>query len=136
MNPQQKLIHKNNLLRIGAAAIQHAMKSVAIGEKSEQLISQRIQSVLDGHPDIAEVKREQAEFRRMTMTHTPAIVASEKLILLADYGGYLSGEDIRNVFRLCQEFANEKTWQRKNLEPLIEKCFRNPGIPLEEIKIN
>ncbi len=145
MNPQQKQIHKNNLLRLGAAAIQHAMKSVALDAKAEQLISRRIQSVLDGHPDVAEVKREQAAFRRMNMTYTPAnqlIVASDKLILLADFGGYLSGEEIRNVFRLCRgawdqsKQRGEESWQRKNLEPLLERSFHNPGLSLEDIKIN
>jgi len=142
MNSEQKQIHKNNMLRIGAAGIEHALKAVQVDDGTKRLIERRIKSVLDHRYDVNQIRRERQNRREHgNWTYTPGnrlLEASEELVLLADFGGHISGSRLQGVLVPCwdaigivdsRKEIEERNWQYKNLEPLVEKCFRNQGYP-------
>ncbi len=141
-----KTIHKNNLLRIAAAAIEHASKSVEIDPGAKQLIDQRIASVLAGKFDAGAIKTERNKRKGRGgwgyNSTNRMLEASEELVLLADHGGHPSGSKVQVVlvaaWDACgiddyQKQSAEQNWQNSNLEPLIEKAFEQYGTKLEQI---
>jgi hypothetical protein len=140
---EQQRIHKTNLLRIVAKALEHAANEfLKDGDPVKQLARTRIDQVLKGTFDADQVKKEQRRRRAQPLEYNAAnciTTGSEELILLAGYGGHLSGGRLRSVLVPCWNAACgdlvrqnvEEAWQSKNIHPLIEQAFDQYGVPLE-----
>jgi hypothetical protein len=140
--PEQQRIHKTNLLRIVAKALEHAANEfLTNGDPAKQIVRTRIDQVLKGTFDADQVKKEQKRRRRDEPSWTASnclLQASEEFVLLAGYGGHLSGAKLQNALVPMWNAAlgdvdratAESSWQSKNIHPLVEQAFENYGVPI------
>lgn len=140
--PEQQRIHKSNLMRICAKALEHAANVfLKPDDPVRQLVRSRIDQVLSGRFDANQVRQEQKRRRSKPLAYTAGnciMTASEELVLLAGYGGHLSGSKLQNVLVECWNAAlgdlgpqnAEMRWQDENIHPLIEEAFENYGQPI------
>ena len=143
VKPEQKIIHRKNLILLGAKAIEHAIQFLPADDNSRQTIEKRITAVLKDQYDANEIRRYRKQRVGRPWTYCPEnrlLEASEELILLADFGGHISGSRLHAVLVPCWDAlgiidsakqAAEMSWQNKMIEPLIEQAFEHHGELLE-----
>jgi hypothetical protein len=141
--PEQQRIHKTNLLRIVAKALEHAANQfLTDSDPVKKITRDRIDQVLNGTFDANQVKKERKQRHQegssLWTTSNCLLRASEEFVLLADYGGHLSGSKLQKVFVPCWDAAlddvdrahTESNWQHQNIHPLVEQAFENYGVPI------
>jgi hypothetical protein len=131
MNQQSKHQHRDQLVRIGIDAVEHALRFLPRGNPTREIVEERLAALRSG-----EARQMIASIRRETEYTQESCIrrASNELLKLSVSEKWLSGQMLTgNVFVPCwdagsfvgrgEEMDIESKWQDDNLYPQIETAF-------------